>query len=76
MEPPERLNAKGISDHSPTQVLLSWSLMPSEQTLPLPRECFSHPRFEERLKATVAQAKLDELSVYIRVDVHETLIRK
>ena len=72
---PEVAHAKGLSDHAVMIVTVSSRARPDPETMPIKRECFEHPRFKERLKATRSQVDLDALSTWERWATHKALLR-
>jgi len=72
---PELAHARGLSDHAIMQVDVSLRAKPDPANMPIRRECFEHPRFKERLNATLKQVDLDSLPTWERWETHKIILR-
>ena len=72
---PEIAHARGLSDHAIIIARFTTHAPPNPDTMPIKKECFAHPRFQERLAATRRHVDLDSMPPWQRWQEHKILIR-
>ena len=73
---PHSLHDLKISDHAPAILNISEKKYLKQEELPIPRFVFNSPLYSETLDALVRAAKLDALSVPLRLQKFKQLIRE
>ena len=76
VEPPEMLNRRGISDHSPVQVTISPGGKPSPVERPVPPEVCDHPEYRKFLEAVESQCDQSSLTPPLRLQFHTEMMRE
>ena len=67
---------KGLSDHAILKCGVSLRAPPNPDTMPIRPECFSNPRFKERLDAWYKVIDLSSLGTWERWAAHEVILRE